>query len=94
MASELRVNTLKDASGNNSIGMSYVAEGSAKVWVTFDGTALVPLFTTVLMSVSLTDDDGTGNFDTNVNFSSNCLLQITRQWLIVQLLVAEKLQGR
>ena len=28
MASELRVNTLKDASGNNSIGMSYVAEGT------------------------------------------------------------------
>ena len=37
MASELRVNTLKDASGNNSIGMSYVAEGSAKAWADFDG---------------------------------------------------------
>ena len=32
MASELRVNTLKDAAGNNSIGLSYVAEGSAKAW--------------------------------------------------------------
>jgi len=32
MASELRVNTLKDASGNNSIGVSYVAKGSAKMW--------------------------------------------------------------
>ena len=40
MASELRVNTLKDAAGNNSVGMSYVAEGSAKAWVTFDGTGL------------------------------------------------------
>tara|TARA_R100001510_G_scaffold54322_1_gene56902 strand:+ start:345 stop:719 length:375 start_codon:yes stop_codon:yes gene_type:complete len=30
MASELRVNTLKDASGNNSVAMSFVAEGSAK----------------------------------------------------------------
>ena len=38
MASELRVNTLKDASGNNSIGMSYVAEGSAKAWVRYNGT--------------------------------------------------------
>ena len=38
MASELRVNTLKDASGNNSIGMSYVAEGSAKAWVNYNGT--------------------------------------------------------
>ena len=32
MASELRVNTLKDASGNNSIATSFVAGGSAKVW--------------------------------------------------------------
>ena len=31
MASELRVNTLKDASGNNSIATSFVAAGSAKV---------------------------------------------------------------
>ena len=30
MASELRVNTLKDAAGNNSVGMSTVAEGSVK----------------------------------------------------------------
>jgi len=30
MASELRVNTLKDAAGNNSVGMEYVAEGSIK----------------------------------------------------------------
>tara|TARA_R100001460_G_scaffold59661_2_gene99531 strand:- start:1144 stop:1536 length:393 start_codon:yes stop_codon:yes gene_type:complete len=35
MASELRVNTLKDASGNNSIAMQYVANGSAKAWVHF-----------------------------------------------------------
>jgi len=33
MASELRVNTLKDAAGANSVGMSYVAEGTAKMWV-------------------------------------------------------------
>ena len=31
MASELRVNTLKDASGNNSVAMTYVAGGSARV---------------------------------------------------------------
>ena len=31
MASELRVNTLKDASGNNSVATSFVANGSAKV---------------------------------------------------------------
>ena len=39
MASELRVNTLKDASGNNSIGMSYVANGSAKAWLNLNGSA-------------------------------------------------------
>ena len=32
MASELRVDTLKDSSGNNSVGMSYVAEGTTKAW--------------------------------------------------------------
>ena len=32
MASELRVNTLKDASGNNSIATSTVFNGSAKNW--------------------------------------------------------------
>ena len=37
MASELRVNTLKDANGNNSIATSFVAGGSAKVWINFDG---------------------------------------------------------
>jgi hypothetical protein len=33
MASELRVNTLKDASGNNSVATSFVANGSAKAWL-------------------------------------------------------------
>ena len=36
MASELRVNTLKDASGSNSVAMEYVAGGSAKVWCNND----------------------------------------------------------
>ena len=38
MASELRVNTLKDASGNNSVATSTVAQGSAKAWVRYDAT--------------------------------------------------------
>jgi hypothetical protein len=40
MASELRVNTLKDAAGNNSVAMQYVAGGSARAWLNFnlDGT--------------------------------------------------------
>ena len=36
MASELRVNTLKDASGNNSIATSVVFGGVAKCWGDFD----------------------------------------------------------
>ena len=40
MASELRVNTLKDASGNNSIATSFVANGSVKAWVNCNQTNL------------------------------------------------------
>ena len=36
MASELRVNTLKDASGNNSVATSVVFSGTPKSWVNFD----------------------------------------------------------
>ena len=41
MASELRVNTIKDASGNNSIATSFVAGGSAKAWVNLNGTGTI-----------------------------------------------------
>ena len=40
MASELRVDTLKDASGANSVGLSYVANGSAKAWARYNGISL------------------------------------------------------
>ena len=66
MASELRVNTLKDAAGNNSVGMEYVANGSAKAWGKFSTG-----FTIVQdsLNISSLDDDGTGNGGTN--FSSS-----------------------
>ena len=41
MASELRVNTLKDASGNNSVATSTVAQGSAKAWINFNSTGTI-----------------------------------------------------
>jgi len=41
MASELRVNTLKDAAGNNSVATSTVAQGSAKSWLNFNGTGTI-----------------------------------------------------
>lgn len=65
MASELRVDTLKDASGNNSIGLSYVAEGSAKAWGMFVGASLTSGsdLTGVSDSFNLTSvvDNGTGD---------------------------------
>ena len=60
MASELRVNTLKDASGNNSIATSFVANGSAKAWVNFDGTGTIAARDS-LNNASLTDN-GTGDY--------------------------------
>ena len=58
MASELRVDTLKDASGNNSVGLSYVANGSAKAWVFGSNSAgLNDSF-----SISSGTDHGTGDY--------------------------------
>lgn len=64
MASELRVNTLKDASGNNSIGMSYVAEGSAKQWI--DYTTAATYVTNDSFNVSSLSDGGTGLATVNI----------------------------
>ena len=66
MASELRVNTLKDASGNNSVGMSYVANGSAKAWASLNGSTfgLRDSF-----GISSANDDGTGDY--TLNFSNS-----------------------
>ena len=64
MASELRVNTLKDASGNNSIGMSYVAEGSSKMWINFNGTGTIAARDSFNFT-SLTDN-GTGDYSITI----------------------------
>jgi len=67
MASELRVNTLKDASGNNSIATSFVANGSAKAWTHFDSSGTLTARDS--LNVASFTDNSTGNY--NVNFSSN-----------------------
>jgi len=64
MASELRVNTLKDASGNNSIATSFVANGSAKQWAKFTVSAAL----SDSLNTSSITDTAAGNFE--VNFSS------------------------
>ena len=65
MASILRVNTLTDASSNNSVPMATVASGSAKVWINMDaGQTNNDSF-----SVSSISDEGTGAH--TINFSNN-----------------------
>ena len=64
MASELRVNTLKDASGNNSIGMSYVSNGSAKAWASVYYSSGTPTASNSF-NISSLSDDGTGDYDAN-----------------------------
>ena len=69
MASELRVNTLKDASGNNSVATSTVSQGSAKAWCVFNGEGTVAI-TDSHNSASLTDvgvGDYTLGFVSNMN---------------------------
>ena len=67
MASELRVNTLKDASGNNSIATSFVANGSAKVWSNLNGTGTIALRDS--FNVGSATDQGTGDY--TINFTNN-----------------------
>ena len=75
MASELRVNTLKDAAGNNSIATSFVAGGSAKAWINFNGTGTVAIRDS--FNIASLTDAGTGLYNcaissdfTNANFST------------------------
>jgi len=63
MASELRVNTLKDASGNNSVAMSTVTGGVAKSFFDLDGTGTISLKDS--FNVASATDQATGTFDIN-----------------------------
>ena len=67
MASELRVNTLKDASGNNSIATSVVFNGSAKAWINFNGTGTIA--TRDSYNVGSITDNTTGTY--TVNYTSS-----------------------
>tara|TARA_R110000824_G_scaffold191352_1_gene373020 strand:+ start:131 stop:526 length:396 start_codon:yes stop_codon:yes gene_type:complete len=67
MASILRVNTLTDASSNNSTPMATVNQGTAKAWTHFQGTSTAALINSFNMA-SLTDTEA-GRF--TLNFTSN-----------------------
>ena len=66
MASILRVNTLTDASSNNSIATSFVAGGSAKVWCRWDFSESNTIKDS--LNVSSLSDDSTGT--NTINYSS------------------------
>ena len=70
MASELRVNTLKDASGNNSVATSTVAQGSAKAWAAYgsSGTTFQDSFN---FSSATDNDSGDYTFTYTNAFSNN-----------------------
>jgi hypothetical protein len=75
MASILRVNTITDASSNNSIATSVVFNGVNKVWLrkAADGASIPDSY-----NVSSVDDDGTGQIGVNISSAmSNALYSIT-----------------
>ena len=85
MASELRVNTLKDAAGNNSIAMTYVANGSAKAWAkcSADGTSITDSFNitsladtgTALQTLTIASDMANTNYaGLATSIDSTCIL--------------------
>ncbi len=67
MASELRVNTLKDAAGNNSVGMEYVANGSAKHWANITNGGTVEDSFNQSSIVDNNPADCTYNFSSNLS---------------------------
>ena len=68
MASILRVNTLTDASSNNSTAMSTINQGTAKGWCHFQGTAATISYSDSFNMSGLTDN-GAGSHA--VSFSNN-----------------------
>ena len=78
MASILRVDTLTDASSNNSTAMSTINQGTAKVWadIAAGGASLPDSF-----NCSSIDDDGTGEYGINIasDMSSTNYSAVTMQ---------------
>ena len=60
MASILRVNTITDASSNNSTAVSVINQGTVKAWFNFKGTDTVSLLDST--NVASMTDNGTGRY--------------------------------
>ena len=75
MASELRVDTLKSANGSNSVSTETLAEGSAKAWVNFDGTAVNGTVDLTgvrdSFNISAIVDNNTGDYRIDINADMN-----------------------
>ena len=75
MASELRVDTLKSANGSNTVSTETLAEGSAKAWVNFDGTAVNGTVDLTgvrdSFNISAIVDGGTGDYRIDINADMN-----------------------
>lgn len=69
MASILRVNTLTDASSNNSVALATISQGTTKTWVNYDA---VDQATRGSLNQSSLTDHATGEFTTihSNNFNS------------------------
>ena len=65
MASILRVNTLTDASSNNSVALETVSQGSLKVWANLKGTDTFGLRDS--FNVSSATDNGAGSHTITIN---------------------------
>jgi hypothetical protein len=65
MASILRVNTLTDASSNNSTAMSTINQGTAKSWIHFEGDGTIAISDS--FNVSSIADVTTGTYTVNIN---------------------------
>ena len=80
MASILRVDTLTDASSNNSTAMSTINQGTAKAWVNFTG--ITTTASRDSFNISSITDNGTGlhtglftNNMSNANFANSAMKQ-------------------
>ena len=86
MASILRVNTLTDASSNNSIATSYIAQGGAKSWIHFTMAASF-VNRNSLNVASLTDNgagDGTATLTSNMEDAYSLHLAYSNQMNVSQ----------
>ena len=67
MASELRLTTLANNAGTESVDTTYVINGSAKAWVNFDTDAVI----NESFNGSSIVDNSTGQFKYNINSALN-----------------------